>query len=123
MTSKPSRANCRATARPIPDVAPVTKAFGGDICDSCSLEAALDVNFVRNYGSDCKPLATWMLRFGRSVRTLGEHDLRPGPTEMRFWDLVANAVVLPLSAWLSRVFRRKTYYNGRLRRQPASALL
>ena len=36
--------------------------------------------------------------------------------------LVANAVVLPLSAWLSRV-RRKTYYNGRLRRQPASALL
>jgi hypothetical protein len=81
------------------------------------------VNFVRNYGSDCKPLATWMLRFGRSVRTLGEHDLRPGPTEMRFWDLVANAVVLPLSAWLSRVFRRKTYYNGRLRRQPASALL
>jgi len=42
---------------------------------------------------------------------------------MRFWDLVANAVVLPLSAWLSRVFRRKTYYNGRLRRQPASALL
>ncbi len=37
--------------------------------------------------------------------------------------LVANAVVLPLSAWLSRVFRRKNYYNRRLRRQPASALL
>ena len=38
-------------------------------------------------------------------------------------DMVASAVVLPLSAWLSRVFRRKNYYNGRLRRQPASALL
>jgi len=32
--------------------------------------------------------------------------------------LVANAVVLPFSAWLSRVFGRKNYYNGRLRRQP-----
>jgi DHA2 family multidrug resistance protein len=37
--------------------------------------------------------------------------------------LVADAVVLPLSAWLSRVFRRKNHYNRRLRRQPASALL
>jgi MFS transporter, DHA2 family, multidrug resistance protein len=26
--------------------------------------------------------------------------------------LVANAVVLPISAWLSRVFGRKTYYLG-----------
>src|SRR3989475_13178684 len=26
--------------------------------------------------------------------------------------LVANAVVLPLSAWLSRVFGRKNYYTG-----------
>src|SRR6202162_3975300 len=26
--------------------------------------------------------------------------------------LVANAVVLPMSAWLSRVFRRKNYYLG-----------
>src|ERR1700692_1113489 len=27
-------------------------------------------------------------------------------------DLVANAVILPMSAWLSRVFGRKTYYLG-----------
>src|SRR5689334_23798276 len=26
--------------------------------------------------------------------------------------LVANAVILPMSAWLSRVFGRKTYYLG-----------
>src|SRR5579863_1115594 len=26
--------------------------------------------------------------------------------------LVANAVILPMSAWLSRVFRRRTYYLG-----------
>ena len=26
--------------------------------------------------------------------------------------LVANAIILPLSAWLSRVFGRKNYYMG-----------
>src|SRR6266852_5747255 len=37
--------------------------------------------------------------------------------------LVANAVVLPLSAWLSRVFGRKNYYMGCVALFSASSLL